>query len=600
MSNPESKVDRHAIQKKYAEERVKRLRDDANDQYVDPSSLDDRYLADPHTPPFEREARSEEVDAVIVGAGFGGLLLARELREAGVKQVRLVEKAGGVGGTWYWNRYPGAQCDIESYMYMPLLEETGAMPTERYAMGPEIREHAERIAEHYNLMPDILFQTQLTEARWSPELARWIIKTDRGDELAARFICSSSGPLNRPKFPAIRNLHKFQGHSFHTSRWDYGYTGGSETSPLDWLHDKRVGVIGTGATALQAVPVLARDAKELYVFQRTPSTVGVRGNRPTDPDWFKSLEPGWQRKRINSFAGVLGLDFSEEDLVRDGWTEFTRLFREELKRTGKADALTPELFRETLETAAHIRMKEFRVRIDEVVKDPATAEALKPWYDLGCKRWGFHDEYLDAFNQPNVTLVDTLGKGVDELTPTGAVVAGKTIELDCIIYATGFETGPRYTHKSDFEFIGRDGRTLTEHWGEGIRTFQGWITDGFPNLFFMMNAQGAQPANYVHMLSELSHHIGYVISELMRRDAPAIEPEAGAVDAWVREIITKGQSKVAELEACTPGYYNGEGLIDDRTTSSLPYAEGGRAMFAVLEKWRNEGDFANMKVNLKG
>jgi cyclohexanone monooxygenase len=297
--------DPEALRAKYAAERTKRLRADGNNQYQEITGQFAHYNVDPYVEPgFTRPALHEALDVLIIGGGFGGLLAAARLQEVGITNIRIIEKAGDFGGTWYWNRYPGAQCDVESYVYLPLLEETGYMPKEKYSFAPEILAHAQRIGRHFKLYDRACFQTQIKEAKWNDETGRWTITTDRDDVFQARFVIMCSGPLNRPKLPAIPGIEMFTGHTFHTSRWDYHYTGGDSSGGLHKLHDKRVGIIGTGATAIQCVSHLGQHAKQLYVFQRTPSSVDKRGNMPTDPEWVKTLTPGWQAHRNNNFSLV--------------------------------------------------------------------------------------------------------------------------------------------------------------------------------------------------------------------------------------------------------------------------------------------------------
>ncbi|MGI9170605.1 MAG: flavin-containing monooxygenase, partial [Caulobacteraceae bacterium] len=364
------------------------------------------YLDDPYVGPgFTRAPLTNEIDVVVIGGGFGGLLAAARLREAGVKGIRIVEKGGDFGGTWYWNRYPGAACDIESYIYLPLLEEIGYLPVEKYSRAAEILAHAQAIGRHFDLYRDACFQTQVTQLQWDEAADRWIVSTDHGDGLRARFVVMANGPLNRPKLPGIPGVGTFAGHSFHTSRWDYAYTGGDAGGNLTGLADKRVGIIGTGATAVQCVPHLAAGAKHLFVFQRTPSSIDVRANRPTDPDWAASLTPGWQKKRMDNFNVLVSGGVQEEDLVADGWTDIigNLLFLARKKRAAGESAGDPVAL---MQLADFRKMEQVRARVDAIVERPATAAALKPWYNQFCKRPCFHDEYLDAFNRPNVTLVD--------------------------------------------------------------------------------------------------------------------------------------------------------------------------------------------------
>ena len=343
----------------------------------------------------------------------------------------------------------GAACDIESYIYFPLLEETGYMPVQRYSKAPEIREHCVRIAQKFDLYPRALFSTQVTSLDWDAEVARWMVVTDRGDRVRARFVVLTTGPLNRPKLPEIPGIETFAGHSFHTSRWDYDYTGGSATEPMDRLAGKRIGIIGTGATAIQCVPPLARSAGHLYVFQRTPSSVDARDNAPTDPQWVETLKPGWQRERMENFTAQFTAQLPPDDKVHDGWTVLARAVREKLGNNPQG--LDPGTL---LEQADFEKMAQIRDRIDAIVADPATADALKPWFSLYCKRPCFHDEYLQVFNRDNVTLVDTEGRGVERVTPTGLVVAGREYPLDCLIYATGFEVAGSYAKRSGMEIRG--------------------------------------------------------------------------------------------------------------------------------------------------
>jgi len=412
-----------ALRRKYDLERDRRLRTDGNDQYVEVTGEYEHFLDDPYADPqFKREPIVRDVEVLVVGGGFGGLLSAARLREAGFDDICIIEKGGDFGGTWYWNRYPGAACDTESYIYLPLLEETGYMPAAKYARGPEILEHSRRIGRHFDLYRSAIFQTVITDMRWLDDAARWQVTTDRKDMLRARFVVLAGGPLHRPKLPGVPGVGSFKGHTFHTSRWDYDYTGGDGNGGLNGLKDKRVGIIGTGATAVQCVPHLGAGAKELFVFQRTPSSVDVRNDRPTDPEWAKSLKPGWQRERVANFTAVIsGAEF-EVDLVNDGWTDLIGGILLSARRKAVAgETVSNEA--ELIQLADYSKMERVRARIDAVVKDPATAEALKPWYNQFCKRPCFHDQYLDTFNRPNVHLVDTQGKGVERITERGVVVA---------------------------------------------------------------------------------------------------------------------------------------------------------------------------------
>jgi cyclohexanone monooxygenase len=588
--------DPDALRAKYREERDKRIRADGNEQYVEVKGDFSRYVDDPHVEPgFTREPLHETLEIVIVGGGFGGLLAGARLREAGVQDLRIVEKGGDFGGTWYWNRYPGAQCDIESYIYLPLLEETGYLPKEKYSFAPEILAHARRIGEKYDLYRGALFQTLIKEIRWSEEERRWLVSTNRDDLLRARYVVMSNGPLNRPKLPGILGIDSYKGHTFHTSRWDYRYTGGDTNGNLHNLGDRRIAVIGTGATAIQCVPHLARYAQHLYVFQRTPSSVDVRGNSPTDPEWAKTLGSGWQKDRMDNFNTLVSGGAAEVDLVNDGWTDIIRNLAALLPRK-EADPDKRHDMGKMMELADFKKMNQVRARVDSVVQDKATAQALKPWYRQFCKRPTFNDEYLPAFNRPNVTLVDTRGRGVDRITEKGLVFDGIEYEVDCIIFATGFEVGTAYTRRSGYEIYGRGGRSLTEHWGNGLRTLHGFYSAGFPNCFHMGITQNALTANFPHMLDEQSRHIAQLIQHAKQNEARCIEPTPEAEAEWVATIKAKAINNLGFLTECTPGYYNNEGKPTAGTgLAGDNYGGGPIEFFALLKQWREAGNMKGLK-----
>ena len=588
--------DPEALRAKYREERDKRLRDDGNQQYVEVKGDFSRYVDDPYVAPgFTREPLTDDVEVVIIGGGFGGLLAGARLREAGLRGIRIIEKGGDFGGTWYWNRYPGAQCDIESYIYLPLLEETGYIPKEKYSFAPEILAHARRIGEKFDLYRDACFQTQIKAITWSDDECRWIITTDRDDHMRARFVVMSNGPLNRPKLPAIPGIESFKRHTFHTSRWDYAYTGGDTSGNLHKLADKRVAVIGTGATAIQCVPHLAKYAQQLYVFQRTPSSVDERGNRPTDPEWVRTLTPGWQKRRMENFNVLVSGGSQEEDLVNDGWTDIIRNLGAILPR--KSDSATsPQELARMMELADFQKMNQIRARVDAVVKDKRTAESLKPWYRQFCKRPTFNDEYLPAFNRPNVTLVDTRGRGVDRITEKSLVFDGVEYEVDCIIFATGFEVGTAYTRRAGFEIYGRGGKTLTEHWADGLKTLHGFYSSGFPNCFHMGITQNALTANFPHMLEEQSRHITELIQHAKMREARCIEPTAEAEAEWVATIKQKALNTRNFLQECTPGYYNNEGKPEEGAGLAGELYGGGPVEFhELIRKWRTDGQMNGLQ-----
>lgn len=592
-------IDIAALRERYRIERDKRLREDGNEQYVQVHGDFSHYAEDPYVAPgFTRAPLADEVEVVVIGGGFGGLLAGARLREAGVQSLRMVEAAGDFGGTWYWNRYPGAACDIEAYVYLPLLEELGVMPTHRFASGAEILAHAQAVGRHFDLYRDACFQTRVSGLEWHEADARWVIRTHRGDRMRARFVIMSNGPLNRPKLPGIPGITHFKGHTFHTSRWDYAYTGGGPDGGLDRLHDKRVAVIGTGATSVQCLPHLAASAKQVVVFQRTPSSIDLRNDRPTDPEWVASLKPGWQRERIENFATILSGGMVAVDMVRDGWTEAARNFRA-IAMGDRSVLASPESIAAAMELSDARKMTQVRARVDEVVQDPATAESLKPWYRQFCKRPCFHDDYLQAFNRPNVRLVDTQGQGVERFTESAVVFGGVAHEVDAVIFATGFEVGTGYTRRSGYDLVGRGGVTLSHKWRDGMRTVHGMLSNGFPNLIIFGTPQSGQTANFVHALDEQGRHAAYLITQAQQRGVRTLEPTLEEEAAWVKTIIESTRRNEAFLASCTPGYYNNEGKPVARGVQNSPYGLGAMAFFKLLATWRDSDRFSGLQLTFE-
>ncbi len=595
MTPQQTAFDPDQLRQKYRDERDKRVRADGNEQYLEVAGDFARYLHDPYVEPLTREPLTDDIDIVVVGGGFGGLLAGARLREAGIVDIRVIEKGGDFGGTWYWNRYPGAACDVESYIYLPLLEELGYVPKEKYTRAPEILAHSRAIGEHFDLYRNACFQTEVTELRWEVVSARWIISTNRGDRMRAKFVCMANGPLHRPKLPGIPGIETFRGHTFHTSRWDYAYTSGNSEGSLTGLAGKRVGIIGTGATAVQCVPHLGASAEHLYVFQRTPSSIDVRANRPTDPAWAETLDPGWQKRRMENFNNLVSGVFEAEDLVSDGWTDIIGKLLIRVREQQSPD-LSPDGIVNSLELADFDKMEQIRARVDTLVGDPDTAESLKPYYRQFCKRPCFHDEYLDTFNRSNVTLVDTHGQGVERVTERGIVVDGVEYEIDCLIYATGFEVGTEYTRRSGYELIGRDGRTLTEKWADGASTLHGLHSRGFPNCFIISNIQSGFTVNFPHMLNEQSKHLAHILRHAFDNDIRIIEADAEAEAEWTQTIVSLSTVNQKFLESCTPGYYNNEGRPAERSLRNGSYGGGSVAFIKLLEDWRNDGQFAGLEL----
>jgi cyclohexanone monooxygenase len=591
-------IDKDAIRERYRVERDKRLRTDGNDQYVRIAGVFDEYLEDPYTPVAPRAPKTDHVTFAFVGGGFAGLVTGARLKEAGIDDVRIIEKGGDFGGTWYWNRYPGAQCDTASMIYMPLLEETGHMPTEKYAHAPEILQQCQRIGRHYGLYENALFHTVIEELSWDEARSVWVIRTNRGDNFTAKYIGLGTGPLNTPKLPGIPGIKDFKGHAFHTSRWDYDYTGGDPNgAPLDKLKDKRVAIIGTGATAVQVVPHLARSAKALYVFQRTPSSIDVRDNRPIDPEWFASIAtPGWQQRWLENFTqNQAGIGMAPEDLVQDGWTDLAKRIRNRILQL-PPEQRNPMGMLAAYEDADHEKMEEIRQRAETVVKDGETAEKLKAWYRQLCKRPCFHDQYLQAFNEPAAHLIDTDGKGVERITEKGVVVNGVEYEVDCIVYASGFEVGTPLERRTGFDPKGRGGVTLSQYWADGMRTKHGMHVHGFPNVFLVQATQAANLiSNYPHNLVDAARTISLIVSHAEATGAKEVEVGKAAEDEWVN-LLLSGMGLMIGSPDCTPGYYNNEGRDPGpQARYFVGYPAGAVAFFSYIEGWRTSGKFEGLE-----
>jgi cation diffusion facilitator CzcD-associated flavoprotein CzcO len=561
------------IKDKFREERNLRLgyRPPGTDQFTSEFSGDlAKYAVDPYAKDVSsREPISDEVEVLFIGGGFSALLTSARLRERGIESVRIVERGSDVGGTWYWNRYPGAACDVVSYDYLPLLDELDYVPVNHYSRGPEIFSHCQAIAHKYNLYDLAVFNTTVTETRWDESDQLWHVKTDLGDVMRAQFVICANGTLAKPKLSAIAGMESFAGHSFHTSRWDYDYTGQN----LEHLKDKVVGIIGTGASAVQIVPELAKVAKEVFVFQRTPSSIDVRDDWPTDPNWARKLEPGWQNKRRSKVLAAV-----ENSLE---------------KRAAKG-ASSPEEKLKKQENANIDYMMRIHKRIDEIVDDPATADALKPWYMFMCKRPCFHNEYLPSFNLPNVHLVDTHGQGITKISSKGPVFEGKEYGLDLLIYATGFEVQQTGIYN---DIVGVDAVNLQDKYARGIRTLLGIHTAGFPNLFIMGGYQASFQFNLTEMLQTQGDHIAACIDYVRANGYDTLDVSDVAEEWWVQEVIGH-RGKTSRSEECTPGYYNFEGNEQRRQDGN--YNGGFRQYFEhqglVREKMQENFHLASRKT----
>ncbi len=522
-----------AIKAKFAEERDLRLgyRPPGTEQYVPLEGELSHYETDPYADQLvDRDPIDDEVEVLFIGGGFSALLTSARLRERGVESIRIVERGADVGGTWYWNRYPGVACDVVAYDYLPLLDEMDYVPTRHYAEGPEIFAHCQAIARRYDLYDLAVFQTTVTSTVWDEASQRWVLTTDRGDTMRAKFVICANGTLSKPKLARIEGMDRYQGHSFHTSRWDYDFTG----ADLEKLGEVRVGIIGTGASAVQIVPNLGANAKELYVFQRTPSSIDIRDDWETDAEWAASVKPGWQARRR---AKII----AKQRAVAEKRSSLEGISREEKIRRQ--------------ENANINAMMRIHRRIDEIVEDPETAESLKPWYMLMCKRPCFHNDYLPTFNRPNVHLVDTHGKGITEIGAKGPIFDGVEYEVDLLIYATGFEVQKTGIYN---RIVGEHGVDLNDKYASGIRTLLGVHSNGFPNLFVMGGYQASFQFNLTDLLQVQGDHIANCIDYARRNDFDTLDVEPESEEWWVQEVIAH-RGKTNRNAECTPGYYNFEG-----------------------------------------
>ena len=520
-----------------------------------------RYLEDVHsTNQIPRNPLTDTCEILVIGAGFAGLLLWYKLFKAGFTDVRFCEKGGDVGGTWYWNRYPGIACDVESYSYMPLLEEMDYIPTMKFASGFEIYEYCQNMAERFGFYERCLFHTTVERTEWDEADGRWTVKTDRGDAIRARYVVLANGILTTPRLARIDGMESFKGESFHTSRWDYRVS----------LKGKRVGIIGTGATAIQVVPELAKVAGELYVFQRTPSSVDVRDQRATTPEEIEewSRTPGWalaRRARLSKItSGRLALQ-GHDDFLAGRVDDF----KDHKIHNRK---LTPEeLIEKQLNTSFRI-MEQIRGRVDAVVTDPTTALALKPYYPYGCKRPTFHDEYLPVFNEPHVTLVDTAPLGVREINEHGIVHDGVEYQLDVLIYATGF----KWMGTSSFNMVkGRNGQTLTEKWRRhGTKTYLGIHSRGFPNLFIVSGPQGGGGQfNFIRVIDAHTDYVTWMMKTMRERGAGIVDVYAEPEETYAAHC-READIRTRPLRDCI-SYYNDEGNAEP----------GSLAYYGGPEKW---------------
>ncbi|KAF7185996.1 FAD-binding monooxygenase ausC [Pseudocercospora fuligena] len=627
---------------KYAEERDKRT-NKGLDQYVVLAKSEEFKIllpdpwVEPGTPINHVVHDDGHCKFLIVGAGFSGILFAVSLIKAGfsVDDLVIVDPAGGFGGAWYWNRYPGLMCDIESYIYLPMLEEMDYIPSAKYASGHEIRLYCESVCRKYGLHERAMFQSKCRDLEWNEQTKKWdivITSSPKGAQettirIHSEFVFLGTGVITNPKMPRVPGIDTFCRQSmFHTARWDYTITGGSPEDPaLEKLKNKRVAIVGTGASAVQVVPHLAKWSRELLVFQRTPSAVDQRKNHETDRTMWKhkvANKVGWQEERNWNYAAHVGNaeEKPDVDLVNDGWSKMPAYSA--ILGTPQHGEVTPESVGEHVARMHALdfqRSQMVRRRVQDIVEDEQTAKSLQAWYPGWCKRPCFHDEYLPTFNRPNVTLVDTNGKGIDQVTPNGIQSGDKEYEVDIIVWSTGY-LGPGVGHaafKGGIHLVGRDGKTLEQHWEkEGLSTLHGVTTRVFPNLFWPGPFQvGASPV-WTFGMDLLTKHIAYVVSrahELKKAsltsdsvDNPSkrvvIEPSEEAVQDWTMRCMD-GVAGFAAVIGCTPSYFNNDGANDDlpmeeqqKLARSSPWPRGIVDFAQTLKRWQSDGTLDGFEV----
>ncbi|MCE2391865.1 MAG: NAD(P)/FAD-dependent oxidoreductase [Proteobacteria bacterium] len=475
----------------------------------------------------DRTAR--EVDVVVAGAGFGGLYALYRLRGLGL-EVQVYEAGSDIGGTWYWNRYPGARCDVESlaysYAFSRELEEDWDW-SERYASQPEILEYAHHVAERFDLRRDIQLETRVVSAVYDEARGRWTVRTDRGEEVSAQFCVMATGCLSARNIPDFPGLDRYSGRCFHTGDWPEE---GVE------LEGRRVGIIGSGSTAIQAIPILAEQAGELFVFQRTPNFSMPARNTPMDPDYQKRAKASYPAFREPFVSGMFGLDFHPNDRLGASASpeERNEVFEERWRAGGLgvvgafADLFVDE---EVNEAAAEF----IRGKIRETVHDPEVAELLCPDTPVGCKRPCADTNYFETYNRPNVTLVDIRNAPVEEITETGLRTGGRHYELDCIVFATGFAAMTGALLRIDIR--GRDGVKLAEKWAEGPKTYLGLGVEGFPNLFTITGP--GSPSVLANMIPGIEQHVNWIADCMVymrERGLRRIEATPEAEAAWVEHV----------------------------------------------------------------
>ena len=502
-------------------------------------------------------------DAIIVGAGFAGLYMLHRLRRMGFRAL-VLEAGSGVGGTWYWNRYPGARCDIESMQYSYQFDEALQQEwdwTERYAAQPEILRYAEHVAERFDLKRDIRFDARVTSAVFDEAAAEWIVTTEAGDPLRAGFVIMATGCISTANTPAFPSGDNFAGVRYHTGRWPHEKVS---------FKDKRVGVIGTGSSAVQAIPLIAEEADHLTVFQRTANYSVPAHNGPLDPEVQRRIKADYPalRQRASKTRACIDLVFGTKKALEVSAEERQREYEARWAMGGFG--FTGAFADIPLDLEANRTVQDFiRGKIREIVHDPEIAQRLSPTNTFGCKRLCVDTNYFATYNRPNVTLVDVSATPIEALTSSGVKVGGRDYALDALVFATGFDAMTGTLNRIDIR--GRDGAKLKDKWEDGPRTYLGLGMAGFPNLFTVTGP--GSPSVLTNMLPTIEQHVEWIadcLAHLRTLDLACIEAEAEAEDAWVAHGT---EVAGATLRGTCSSWYLGSN-IDGKPRVFMPYIGG--------------------------
>jgi cyclohexanone monooxygenase len=482
-------------------------------------------------PKASGRASPDQFDVVVVGAGFAGMYLLHRMRQLGLT-ARVYEQGSGVGGTWYWNRYPGARCDIESmqysYSFSNELQQEWEW-TERFAGQPEILKYANHVADRFNLRTDIQFNTRVVSTVFNEDLNRWTVTLDDGARVTAHYVIMATGSLSNARTPDFKGLSSFKGKTYHTGHWPHE---GVDFTGL------RVGIVGTGSSAIQSIPVIAAQAKHLTVFQRTPNySIPARNHDLTDEyqqSWKQDYPELRRRAREETRNGVVGA-LPAKGAMEDTAEARKKAYDDEWERGGLHFMATYNnlaLDKASNDTAAQY----VRDKIAEVVKDQSVARLLQPTsFPIGTKRICLDTDYFETFNRDNVTLVDVRNAPVEEITPNGLITGGRSYEFDAIVFATGFDAMTGSFAKIDVR--GRDGLTLKQKWAEGPKTYLGLMVTGFPNMFFITGP--GSPSVLSNMIVSIEQHVEWVtdcLAYLRKRGLACMEATQQAEDAWVAHV----------------------------------------------------------------